>query len=249
MKVLYYDCFSGISGDMNLGAMLDLGVERDYLLAGLSKLDIQGYEIKISADTRKGIRGTRFEVFVDGQNIHSHQYKDSYGGEHRNLDAVSDLIAKSDLEKQVQGLSLSIFRKIAQAEAKVHGTSIDKIHFHEVGAIDSIIDIVGAALCFNYLEPDRILASPVELGGGTVKGAHGLLPVPAPATAELLRGKPVRLGAVPFETTTPTGAAILASMVHEFTSRLDFRIEGIGYGIGGRDTDIPNVLRIFLGQT
>ena len=249
MKVLYYDCFSGICGDMNLGAMLDLGVDRDFLLTGIGKLDIDGYDIRISKGQKKGIRGTRVEVHLDGHDTHSHHHDDSHKMEQRNLKAIAGLINESDLDGRVKELSLSIFEKIARAEAKVHGTSIDEIHFHEVGAIDSIIDIVGAALCFDYLGVDRILASPVELGGGTVKCAHGILPVPAPATAELLKGKPVRLGAVPFEATTPTGAAILVSTVSEFTSRLDFQISAIGYGIGGRDTVIPNVLRVYLGDT
>jgi hypothetical protein len=138
--------------------------------------------------------------------------------------------------------------KIAAAEAKIHGHSIDEVHFHEVGAIDSIVDVVGAAICFEVLKVDRIISSPVQVGGGFVKCAHGMLPVPAPATAEILTGIPIRSGLVPFETTTPTGAAILAATAGRFADRVDFTPLKIGYGIGQRDTDVPNVLRVFLGE-
>ena len=238
MKILYYDCFSGISGDMNLGAMLDLGVNEEYLSEGLKGLGIKGYELSIKRDERKGITGTKVDVIVDNDI-----------GEHRNLKDIESIINGSELSDSVKETSLDIFMQVARAEAKVHGKDLYDIHFHEVGATDSIIDIVGAALCLEFLNVDRVMASPVEVGSGFVTCAHGTLPVPAPATVEILKGIPIKSGIVPFEMTTPTGAAILASAVNEFTERIRFRLLEVGYGIGGRDTEIPNVLRILLGET
>ncbi|MEN6375681.1 MAG: nickel pincer cofactor biosynthesis protein LarC [Smithella sp.] len=244
MKILYYDCFAGISGDMNLGAMIDLGVTPDYLLGELKKLDIGEYEIKITKDKRKGITGTRVEAAVNSDVCAGYGH---YCGE-RTFKDIVDIISKSDLSAKVKSISLNIFGKIAEAEGKIHGCRTDDVHFHEVGAVDSIVDIVGAAVCLDYLQPERIVSSPVELGGGFVRCHHGILPVPAPATVEILQGIPVKSGAVPFETTTPTGAAILAATVDSFTEELCFTPQKIGYGIGYRDTDIPNVLRAYLGD-
>lgn len=238
VKILYYDCFSGISGDMNLGAMLDIGVDKDHLLEGLKRLGIGGYELSITRDERKGITGTRVDVIVKNEI-----------GNHRNLRDIENIINGSSLSENVKGMSLDIFLQVARAEAKVHGKGLYEIHFHEVGATDSIIDIVGAALCLEFLNVDRIMASPVEVGSGFVTCAHGRLPVPAPATVEILKGIPIKSGIVPFEMTTPTGAAILASVVSEFTDKAQFKLLEVGYGIGGRDTDIPNVLRVLLGET
>ncbi|MCB2341914.1 nickel pincer cofactor biosynthesis protein LarC [Clostridium estertheticum] len=284
MKILYYDCFSGISGDMNLGALLDLGIDEKYLIDELSKLNLNGYEIKVSRDIRKGIEGTKVDVLlqehshghsheeVSELHLHGHHHDDAHGehnhehihndneGDHmhvhagiehihkdqRNLNDIEKIINLSELNSKVKELSMEIFMKVALAEAKVHGKPLYEIHFHEVGAVDSIVDIVGAAICLNYLNVDKIMSSSVELGGGFVKCAHGLIPVPAPATVEILKGIPVKLGAVPFETTTPTGAAILAANVCEFKDDNNFIINKIGYGIGNRDTEIPNVLRVML---
>ncbi len=239
MKILYYDCFSGISGDMNLGAMVDLGVDPSCLKEALKKLRLDGYELRICRDERRGIGGTRVEVLlpsVDSPPIR------------RNYRDIVRLVEESSLAEGIQDAALAIFSKIAEGEAKIHGCKPEEVHFHEVGAVDSIVDIVGAAICLDFLKVDRILSSPVEVGGGFVRCAHGVLPVPAPATAEILRGVPLKTGAVPFETTTPTGAAILAATVDRFTDRMDFTPRKIGYGIGHRDTEIPNVLRIFLGE-
>ncbi len=244
MKILYYDCFSGISGDMNLGVMLDLGVAPEYLLGELKKLDIGEYEVKIIPDKRKGITGTRVEVVVNSAGA---ACSDHSSGE-RTFQDIVGIIGKSDLSAKVKSISLNIFTRIAEAEGRIHGCKTDDVHFHEVGAVDSIVDIVGAAICLDYLQPDRIISSPVEVGGGFVRCAHGILPVPAPATVEILRGVPVKSGAVPFETTTPTGAAILAAIVDAFTADLCFTPQKVGYGIGHRDTDIPNVLRAYLGE-
>ncbi|CUH97665.1 UPF0272 protein [Propionispora sp. 2/2-37] len=281
MKVLYYDCFCGISGDMNLAALLDLGVEEDYLRQELSKLKLDDeYELRIKKDNKQGIGGTRVDVVLR-QEVHSHE-EDSMAGhgehdhhhhhhhdhhhehtghseavnghrdhthhEHRNLRDIEDIINTSAVSGRVKELSLRMFRKVAEAEAKVHGKPLYEVHFHEVGATDSIVDIVGAAICLEYLKVGKIMASPVQVGGGFVKCAHGVIPVPAPATVEILQGVPVKAGIVPFETTTPTGAAILAANVVEFTGEIDFSITRTGYGIGHRDLDIPNVLRVYLGQ-
>jgi len=262
MKILYYDCFSGISGDMNLGALLDLGVDKKYLIDELNKLNLNGYEVKVSRGIRKGIEGTKVDVVLqehshehvhdehssahshghkNGNHIHNHNHD-----EQRNLKNIEEIIESSSLNSKVKELSKRIFMKVAEAEAKVHGKSLYEVHFHEVGAVDSIVDIVGAAICLNILNVDKIMSSSIELGGGFVKCAHGIIPVPAPATVEILRGIPVKLGAVPFETTTPTGAAILAANVDEFKDDKNFIINKIGYGIGNRDTEIPNVLRVML---
>lgn len=265
MKILYYDCFSGISGDMNLGALLDLGIDKRYLIEELNKLKLKGYEIKVSRGSRKGIEGTKVDVELqehhhesnhnhneDGYshahkgNNHSHVHHTHSHDEHRNLKDIEGIIDCSELSSKVKDLSKKMFMKVAEAEAKVHGKSLYEVHFHEVGAVDSIVDIVGAAICLNYLNVDKIMSSSIELGGGFVKCAHGIIPVPAPATVEILKGIPVKLGAVPFETTTPTGAAILAAIVDEFQDDKNFIISKIGYGIGNRDTDIPNVLRVML---
>jgi uncharacterized protein (TIGR00299 family) protein len=252
MKVLYYDCFAGISGDMNLGAMIDIGVDKDYLISELDKLSVGGFQISVSKELKNGISGTSVSVDLIKSNIkntdsgHSHVHKQQL--ENRNLEDIVKIITVSGLSEYVKKLSIQIFTRIAEAEAKIHHKTVSEIHFHEIGAIDSIVDIVGAAICFDYLKPDIIMASSIELGGGFVECAHGTFPVPAPATAEILAGIPVRSGAVMHETTTPTGAAILASVVNEFTDNTAFIIEKVGYGLGHKDFEIPNLLRVFLGK-
>jgi hypothetical protein len=239
MKILYYDCFSGLSGDMNLGAMIDLGVDRNHLLAELKKLDIGPYEVKISRDQRKGITGTRVEVVVG---------REAAPAKRRTFRHIAKMIADSDLTETVKAIGLKVFTKMAEAEAKIHGHALDDVHFHEVGATDSIVDIVGAAICLDDLKVDRILSSPIEVGSGLIHCAHGIMPVPAPATAEILKNIPIRTGGVSHEATTPTGAAILAATVDHFTQTTDFIPIKIGHGIGQRDPERPNVLRIFLGE-
>nr|NQU91262.1 nickel pincer cofactor biosynthesis protein LarC [Bacteroidota bacterium] len=236
--ILYYDCFSGISGDMNLAAMIDSGVPGSYLINELKKLKLTGYTIEITSDQRKGISGTKVKVNLDKGQSKNH---------HRHLSDIIKIIKTGDLNDSVKNMSIEMFQKLAEAEAKVHGKNIDEIHFHEVGAIDSIIDIVGAALCFDYLKPDNIFCSPVELGSGLVRCEHGTFPVPAPATAEILKNIPVKTGNQPFEATTPSGAVILACNVDEFTNLDNFSIKKTGYGIGHKKSEIPNVLRIFSG--
>ena len=240
MTILYYDCFAGISGDMNLGAMVDLGVPPDHLEAELGKLKLDGYSLRISKGEKNGISGTKVDVELK-EAKHSHHHR-------RGFNDIKNLIENSELDKKIKEYSIRIFRKLAEAEAKIHNKTIEEIHFHEVGAVDSIVDIVGAAICFHYLKPDKIMASSVEVGGGFVKCEHGIFPVPAPATAELLAGTPIKSGAVNTETTTPTGAAILAAFVDEFTDTYRFQIDKTGYGLGTKQFEIPNVLRVFLAH-
>lgn len=276
MKILYYDCFAGISGDMNLGAMIDLGVEKEYLINELYKLKIDTeYEIKIEKRSKNGIHGTKVDVILNNSTLDNHENEHNHDSHHhnhshkhnndnhthkhhhhnheenhihRNLKDIEAIINTSELSEKVKKLSINMFMEVAKAEAKVHGKDLYDVHFHEVGAIDSIVDIVGAAICIDYLKPDKIMASHIEVGGGFVKCAHGLIPVPAPATIEILRGIPIKSGVVAYETTTPTGAAILASNVDQFKDKMDFTIEKIGYGLGSRDLEIPNVLRVYIAS-
>ena len=238
MRILYYDCFSGISGDMNLGAMIDLGVDKDYLTGELNKLNLKGWELIAEKDQRHGIYGTKVTVL---QTKHEHS--------HRHLSDIEKIINNSSLDSKTKELSRKIFMKVALAEASVHRIPIEKVHFHEVGAIDSIIDVVGAAICYNALNIDEVHVSPVELGSGFVKCEHGKLPVPAPATAEIIRGIPVKKGGVDFEATTPTGAAIIAALGTEFGLESTIKIEKTAYGIGHKEHPlVPNLLRVFLGE-
>ena len=239
MRILYYDCFAGISGDMNLGAMIDLGVDKDFIISELAKLNLSGYTIEVCRDRRHHIEGTRVNVILtDKQDKHPH----------RNLKDIEHIIDSSSLNEKVKTTSKTMFQKLAEAESKIHGMPIEKIHFHEVGAVDSIVDIVGSSICYDFLKIEKVICSPVELGGGFVQCKHGTLPIPAPATVEILKGVPVKTGTVQSETTTPTGAAILATLVNEFTDKTDFTINKIGYGIGSKEMDIPNILRVCIGE-
>ena len=244
MKILYYDCFAGISGDMNLGAMLDLGVDQEYLLKELGNLPVDSYKIKVYKDRRGGITGTKVDVIVPPQKktLSRHVLPK------RTFRDITRMIRESNLSANVKKISLNIFTCLARAEGKIHGHKIYDVHFHEVGAIDSIVDIVGAAICLDYLKVDKVLSSPIQVGSGIIHCSHGTLPVPAPATAEILQGIPMKTGLVPFEATTPTGAAIIASTATSFTDRIDFTPQKIGYGLGSKDSPVPNVLRLFLGE-
>lgn len=244
MRVLYYDCFSGISGDMHLGALLDLGVDSTYLKQELSKLSLDdAFSLDIQKSSKKGISGTRVDVKLTPKwsaNRHHH--------EHRTLSDIEAIIANSTLCDAVKERTLKMFWAVAVAEGKIHGKEPHEVGFHEVGAVDSIVDIVGAAICLESLHVKKIIASKIELGGGFVQCAHGTLPVPAPATLEILKNVPVTLGRVAFETTTPTGAAIIKANVDTFSDTPSFIIEKIGYGIGHKEFAIPNVLRVLLGE-
>ncbi len=261
MNILYYDCFAGISGDMNLAAMIDLGVAPEYLRAELDKLHLQNeFTLSITRDSRNGIHGTRVDVLLTHRahershpHAHSHDHTGHHPcadsathGAHRNFADIRKIITDSTLPDTVKETSLRIFRNLAEAEAKVHGQPVDTVHFHEVGATDAIVDIVGAAICRYRLGVDAVWASPVELGKGFVHCAHGLIPVPAPATVEILHGIPTVRGGTDHEATTPTGAAILATLVDTFTETPSMRTAHTGYGIGHRQTGHPNILRVHL---
>jgi uncharacterized protein (TIGR00299 family) protein len=237
---------------MTLGALVDLGVDTRLLYRELDKLDLSGWSIDFVKEERCGITGTRAVVNIDNDDSAPHTRhgcgQHGHGGEnHGHCRAWRDiraLIEKSGLNIGAKERSLSIFSRVAAAEAEVHGVPVDEVSFHEVGALDSIIDIVGNAVCLDMLKPDRITSSEIELGGGVVKCAHGILPVPAPATLKLCEGLPVRTGGFNKEMTTPTGAAILAASVDEFVTSAVFKHIKTAYGVGSRKLDRPNVLAV-----
>ncbi len=243
MKILYYDCFAGISGDMNLASMIDLGIGADFLKGELSKLGLDDeFELQVKKDKKMGIGGTSVTVAL------KHSCENGHHHSHRNLNDIQKIVNGSDFDPVVKKTAVDIFTTLALAEAKVHGKKVEEIHFHEVGATDAIVDIVGAAICYHILDVERVFARPVELGGGFATCMHGTMPVPAPATAEILKECPVTMGAVQSEATTPTGAAIIKTLGNDFGLPGELTISKTGYGIGHRDTEVPNVLRVFLGE-
>jgi len=239
MKILYFDCFSGVSGNMILGAMVDAGIDIKALKKELKKLDLHGYSLKVSKVKRKGIKGTKVDVIVDKKkHLHHTHYKD-----------IKRLIERSKLSKKIKEDSLAIFKNIAEAEAKIHRTSVDNVHFHEVGAVDSIVDVVGTSICISLLNSDITLSSPINTGKGMVKTEHGLLPVPAPATTEMLKGFPSYSSDIEFELATPTGVGIITAMAKASNTIPVMKTNVIGYGAGSKDfSDSPNLLRIMIGE-
>ncbi len=315
MKILYFDCFAGISGDMAIGALIDLGIDPQWLTEELTKLNLSGYRIEVGPDEKKGISGTRFRVILeDSQGLetedpglmgcqneesgdhehthepdsghghshdhphshdhnhthhhdhnHGHSHKHDHGHsadhtheetahshdhDHNTYAYIRQLILDSSLEEEVKSIALKIFHRIARAEAKVHGKTLETVHFHEVGAVDSIVDIVGVALCLHALAPDRIYCSPVHSGSGFIKCAHGFMPVPAPATLEIFTECDLRPYATHLkgEFTTPTGAAILAETAVPLDGMPAAKILKTGYGAGTKDFEIPNMLRVILAE-
>jgi len=283
-RVLYFDCFSGISGDMTIGALLDLGIDQNVFLNELKKLKLDEFEIEIKKGLKKGVSGTDFTVHLlhqetdidehqdehhhghehkhehTHQHHHDHEHKHDHAHHHkhelkhehhhahnRNLADIYSIIDESELSEYVKVTSKAIFLVVAEAEAKIHSKSIDDVHFHEVGAVDSIVDIVGAAICIELLKVDEIQCSEINLGGGFVKCEHGVFPVPAPATLEILKSVPVYSQNAKKELTTPTGAAIVKALCSSFGTFPAFTIEKTGYGLGKRDMETPNVLRVIIG--
>ena len=269
MNILYLDLFAGISGDMTLGGFMDLGVKEEVLLEGFKKLNIDGYDVKISKKNKNGIMGTKVDIILeedehhhdheDHHHDHDHEHNHDHEHEHehqhhhhthdRNLFIIEKLIDDSELDLKVKELSKKIFKYVALAESKIHGKSLAEIHFHEVGAVDSILDIVGTAICLNELEIDRVISSPLHTGTGFVHCQHGLIPVPVPATLEILKEEniPFYSTGIKKELVTPTGAAIVAGIVDEFGPMPNMEAKAVGYGAGTRDLEIPNMMRMILG--
>jgi pyridinium-3,5-bisthiocarboxylic acid mononucleotide nickel chelatase len=237
MKICYLDAFSGISGDMTVGALIDAGADGAAIVRALEGLGT-GAKFAIEKTSRRGIAASKFRV---------------NGGEsktHRHLHPILELISKSDLSKRAQQNAAAVFQRLGKAEAKVHGVPVEKVHFHEVGAVDSICDIVGACAAFDLLGVQAIHSSPLNVGSGTVKTEHGVLPVPAPATAELLAGKPIYARGPSVELTTPTGAAIAVTLAGDFGALPPMSITSTGYGAGDKDfPEHANVLRVLIGET
>ncbi|MBO8138313.1 MAG: nickel pincer cofactor biosynthesis protein LarC [Desulfotomaculum sp.] len=242
MKVAYFDCFSGAAGDMIVGALLDAGLSLEELNSELNKLNIHGWKVTAEKVSKHGITGTKFNVILDHDHTHHHNHH------HRNIHDIKKIIASSTLDEPVKDMALKIFEKLALAEAKVHGTTIDNIHFHEVGALDSIIDIVGTAVGLYKLGIDKVISSPLVTGTGFVQCAHGTIPVPAPATVELLKGIPYRHGDIKEELVTPTGAAVLAALCTEFKPMPQMITSTVGYGGGTKDLPVPNFIRVHIGE-
>ena len=238
-RALFYECFAGISGDMHLGALIDVGVPAEHLGRELDRLELaREFELVVEPGKKMGITGTRVTVhLVEG-----------IDKPHRHLSTIKGILQRAGYPPRVEQLAVSMFTTIAEAEAKIHGTSVEAIHFHEVGATDSIVDIAGAAIGIDYLDIDAAYCTPVEVGGGMVRCEHGLMPVPAPATAEILKDAPCRHGGVDGEATTPTGAAILKCVVDRFEAPRTFTASAVGYGIGHKDFAVPNALRLTLGE-
>jgi uncharacterized protein (TIGR00299 family) protein len=239
MRVAYFDCFAGASGDMILGSLLDAGLDLEFLKTSLAKLQLDHYDVQVEKVLKKGVGGSQALVLLNDTDHDRH---------HRHLADIKAIISQSDLADSIQQKAIAIFTRLAEAEAKVHQTTIDRIHFHEVGAMDAIIDIIGAVIGITALGIQKIFCSPIHLGGGTVACAHGTLPVPAPATAELVIGKPVYSAGIDGELLTPTGAAILTTLASEFGPMPLMTIERIGYGAGKSDPDLPNLLRVMIGE-
>ncbi len=239
-KIAYFDCFSGISGDMTLGVLVDLGLKIDVLKDELSKLNLNGYKISFNKIQKHGISATKVDIEL---NDHDHHHG-------RHLGDIIKLISESQLDEDVKSTAKRIFNRLGEAEAKVHNVDIEKIHFHEVGAVDSILDIVGSAIGIKALGIEKIYSSPLPLGQGFAKSSHGVIPIPAPATVELLRGIPAKPSEVYAELVTPTGAAIISTLAERFGPMPDMVIENIGYGAGTKElVEQPNLLRVIVGTS
>jgi len=237
MKAAYFDCFSGISGDMTLGALVDAGFSMDVLRGKLQGLQVPGWEISSQRVWKNGMAATHVQV------------KTTDTQTHRSLATILGVLEKSNLDQGVKQRASAIFTKLGEAEAAVHNVPIEKIHFHEVGAVDAIVDIVGACIGFEELGFEQFACSALNVGGGTAKMAHGILPVPAPATARLLMGKPTYSNGVQKELVTPTGAAIVATLCDVFGPQPAMKVSAIGYGAGTTDLEgQPNVLRLMVGE-
>jgi uncharacterized protein (TIGR00299 family) protein len=270
MKIAYFDCFSGISGDMTLGALVDAGVPPEMLAEGLSTLKLDAeFSLHFEKATKHGITGTRAIVEVhpahtshaDSHHEHGHAHRHDHDHEHhdhghdhdhgptRHLSDIFKLLDDSDLDPEIRDTAKRVFDRLAEAEAKVHNMSKANVHLHEVSGIDSIVDIVGSVIGLAYLDVDAVYASPLSLGRGFVRCAHGFMPVPVPGTMELLKGVPIHQTDIPKELVTPTGAALITTLSQEFGVMPQMRLDRVGYGAGTRDLEQrPNLLRLCLGE-
>ncbi|MGJ9460369.1 LarC family nickel insertion protein [Oceanobacillus sp. CF4.6] len=278
MKILYFDCFSGISGDMTIASLVDAGGDPIYMENELKKLGMDDeYQLKWNKVVKNGITSTKFDVILlseehehqhehhsqeHDQQEHSHEHGHDHTHEHhehththshhhshRSYKDIVNLIHSAGFEEQVQNTALKIFKKIGEAEGRIHGMPLEDVHFHEVGAVDSIVDIVGTAILIHQMEIDKVKSAPVPVGGGKIRIDHGVYPVPAPATLEILRGIPIAGSELKAELTTPTGAAIIAVLAEEFGSMPSLKVNTIGYGAGTKTfADHPNVLRTIIGE-
>jgi uncharacterized protein (TIGR00299 family) protein len=238
MKLAYFDCFSGISGDMTLGALVDAGCSADLLRGELKSLQVPGWTLTPEKVWKNGMAATYVRVQTEDQQ------------KHRSLSTIIELLKNSRLAPPVRERASRIFQKLGEAEAHVHDAPLEKVHFHEVGAVDAIVDIVGSCIGFHALGIERFACSPLNVGGGTAKMAHGVLPVPAPATARLLQGAPTFSNGVQHELVTPTGAAIVATLCDSFGPQPPMTVSAIGYGAGTTNLEgQPNVLRIMIGES
>jgi pyridinium-3,5-bisthiocarboxylic acid mononucleotide nickel chelatase len=238
MKTLYFDCFAGASGDMILGAAVAAGVDPDFLREQLSLLPVSGFNLSFETVNRSGLSATYARVET------AHERK------HRHLSDIKQIIEGSELSDAVKQRAVQIFTRLAEAEARVHNEPVDRVHFHEVGALDAIVDVVGAAICFDALKIERFVSSPLHVGSGMVKMAHGQFPIPPPAVTELLKGVPFYSTEIKGELLTPTGAAIITTVCSEYGPIPEMKTDATGYGAGTREyPDFPNVLRVLLGET
>lgn len=268
MKILYFDCFSGISGDMTIGSLIDAGADITALESGLKKLQMEDeYELKTEKVVKNGITSTKFDVVLLNEDHHHYDHEhehyhddhahtnnhdhshEHHHHDHRSYRDIVKLIESADLPEQVKNMALKIFTKIGEAEGKIHGVPLADVHFHEVGAVDSIIDIVGSAILIHNLEIDEVRSSPIPVGSGKIHIDHGVYPVPAPATLEILQGVPIAHSDLKAELTTPTGAAVIAVLAEEFSNLPSMNVHAIGYGAGAKSFENqPNVLRIIIGE-
>lgn len=282
MKTLYLDCFSGISGDMMIGALIDVGGDPAYLEEELKKLKIEEeYELQWKKVVKNGITSTKFDVILKNEHGHHHEHDDHHEHDHihghdhdhlhnhhhghghnhhhghghnhehhhRTYKDIVHLIESAGFSSEITETALNVFRKIGEAEGHIHSLPLDKVHFHEVGAVDSIIDIVGAAILLHQLGIKKVKSSAIPVGTGRIHIDHGIYPVPAPATLEMLKGVPIEQSDVRFELTTPTGAAIVAILAEEFCTLPSMEVKAIGYGAGTKTfKDRPNVLRLVIGE-
>ena len=265
-RILYLDCFSGISGDMLLGALLDIGLPLEDLRAALGSLAVDGLDVEARRVLRAGVSATKFVVSPAAEHEHGHQHEHhdhqhehrhdhephSHGQgshPHRSLAEIRTLIDRSGLSAAGRERAKALFARLAEAEAAIHAMPVERVHLHEVGALDSIVDIVGAVFAMEWVAAERVVCSPLNVGGGMVRSAHGVFPVPAPATVRLLGDAPIYSGPARFETVTPTGALLATAFAHEYGSIPPMTVERVGYGAGDRDHhETPNVLRVFLGR-